>query len=104
MIFNDINPVSKTAHLQCVPYRHISHWELLKPDDIPLIKHIQETAKTYMTEHYPDAEVRYGFHNPGRVSVQHLHMHCIVLPIEPEWKEGRFSGVNLRSAKFILES
>ena len=59
---------------------------LIKSPDWLLIEYMQKVGKEFIKKRHPeqikDYGFRMGFHGPGRISVNHLHLHLIVLPFE----------------------
>jgi diadenosine tetraphosphate (Ap4A) HIT family hydrolase len=68
------------GHIQVIPNRHIDNLLHLLPEDAPLVKHMWEIGTRLLQERHPDATLRFGFHVPPRMSINHLHLHCIALP------------------------
>ena len=78
--FFDHKPRSKW-HIQVIPRAHIQNLQELTPRDADLIKHMYLIGEKLLRERFSESEFRFGFHIPPRNSIDHLHLHCIVLPI-----------------------
>lgn len=80
--FHDIRPAAK-VHLLVIPKQHIiSTFQLQNTTaDKELMHEMLETGKRLLHEIDPNAETtKFGFHDPGFISVWHLHLHCMILP------------------------
>ena len=71
------------VHMQCIPKIHIKNINSLTYKHIPLLYHMKETVIQFLTKkYYIDSNIIImGFHIPPFNSVQHLHMHCIIPPL-----------------------
>ena len=47
------------------------------------------------------SEFRFGFHLPPHISVFHIHLHCLILPIENKLIEKYLYGYGLKSVETI---
>lgn len=47
---------------------------------------MKAVTEKYLSKHFSGADLRLGFHKPPHISVSHLHLHSLVLPIKNEFK------------------
>jgi hypothetical protein len=88
-VISDSRP-GASIHLLAIPKTHqpTSVLELTK-EDIPLIRNLRLACQEMLHSKGLSANdlvenVVYGFHIPPFISVNHLHLHCLVLPFKPE--------------------
>ncbi|KAJ1877629.1 hypothetical protein H4R99_004867 [Coemansia sp. RSA 1722] len=89
--FHDIKPDAR-VHLLVIPRTHFGTIKELKPEDLPMIRRMQEIGKRLLEqEGFSGENARFGFHRPPFNSIHHLHMHCLGLPFTPKRAERMFS-------------
>lgn len=71
--------------------------------DIELVKHMTQVGLKYMKKRAPNNVdgYRMGFHKPPRNSKYHLHLHCIVLPLNDP-KHEKCYGTNLTKPDEVI--
>ncbi|CAG9335449.1 unnamed protein product [Blepharisma stoltei] len=79
--FLDRKPLGKD-YIQVVPKFHIKNINDLNESHIALIERMWEIGLRLLKERKPGEQYYFGFHVPPRNSIDHLHLHCIVLPIK----------------------
>lgn len=78
-VFSDIHPAAK-HHYLVVPRKHMSNPKTLNGSEhADLVKDMHQFGIDFITEVDRGAleDIRYGFHMPPFISVDHLHMHII---------------------------
>lgn len=78
--FIDLKTIGK-YFIQVIPKSHIKNIHDLNVSHISLIERMWDIGKKLLEEKHPNSKYIFGFHVPPRNSINHLHMHCIVLPI-----------------------
>ncbi len=83
-----------SKHLLVVPREHLPTVRELGFKHIPLLKHMQLIGKKVLDDiDVPGREEKkciYGFHVPPFNSVDHLHLHCFLLPFFSEFKRFKY--------------
>ena len=91
-VLNDIHPKT-LRHILVLPREHYDNIYSLGRSEVPLIEHMYEVGGGILREEAPGAvEYRFGFHVPPRMSVNHLHLHCMALPFRRCWSRVSFSN------------
>ncbi|KAI8871542.1 HIT-like protein [Ramicandelaber brevisporus] len=86
--FHDIDPHGP-IHLLVIPREHIANVDSLDASHLDMVKRMAELGKNLLRKHGIEVEKedidmrRLGFHLPPYRSVDHLHLHCIGLPLKP---------------------
>ena len=64
-----------------------------------------EAGKDHLVKNYTlnPLGYRFGFHSPGHNSQEHLHMHCLALPLKYEKYEKRYGTGGLKIYQDLLE-
>lgn len=87
VVFSDRAPRA-FKHLLVVPrYQHIRGVESLTPNDIPLLQHMSHIGRRLSQS----SSCHTGYHQWPLRSVDHLHLHCIVLPFTVFWHKPMFT-------------
>ncbi|PVG04106.1 HIT-like protein [Serendipita vermifera] len=87
IMFSDIRPAA-AQHYLIVPKKHIETIQTLKKEDVGIVREMLNMGEKYFDEQgVPKEERRFGFHIPPAVFINHLHFHCLALPLK-----GMFSG------------
>ena len=80
VVMDDINPKAQ-RHLLVLPREHIGNLDSLRAEHLDLLRHMQATGAHVLAQEAPGAPTRFGFHVPPRHGVNHLHLHCLALPL-----------------------
>ena len=80
VVMEDINPKAQ-RHLLVLPRMHIENLDFLRAEHTDLVKHMHATGAQILSQEAPEAATRFGFHVPPRHGVNHLHLHCLGLPL-----------------------
>lgn len=80
VVVNDIHPKAK-RHLLVLPREHIANLDSLRAEHMELLLHMHEKGREVLGQEAPGASTRFGFHVPPRHGVNHLHLHCLALPL-----------------------
>lgn len=83
--FYDIKQASSQAHIlvcpkQCI--KNINHISKKRVSDLQLINTMYEVGSKLLEDISPNCQKRFGFHRPPFYSIPHLHLHCLILPIQ----------------------
>ncbi|KAJ1980317.1 hypothetical protein H4R35_001170 [Dimargaris xerosporica] len=94
LVFQDINPAS-AAHYLVIPKQHIGNVATLRVFHIGLLERmLQLGTQVLRKQGYESSEIRLGFHRPPFNSIEHLHLHCIGLPMARWWGRWVFPARN----------
>ena len=81
-------------HLLVVPRAHIGTVNDLSATHLGLLKHMEVVGKKQLDEMVghdrTENQSLYGFHVPPFNSVDHLHLHCFVLPFLSGFKQLKY--------------
>ena len=80
-IFKDIKDDAQ-GHYLAIPKQHIRNLNDLTIEDIIIVERMREIGQRILEDFFPGEKYIFGFHHPPRNSIDHLHMHCIVLPLK----------------------
>jgi diadenosine tetraphosphate (Ap4A) HIT family hydrolase len=111
VVFKDIRPAAR-HHMLAVPkFHHPDSVLELEPSasHISLVKELKEACIRYFEENQIDhSKAKYGFHVPPHISVPHLHLHCLVPPLnfatKFKYSERWFAFLPVDKAIKVLES
>ncbi|PVG04105.1 HIT-like protein [Serendipita vermifera] len=79
-MFVDRTPAA-IQHYLVIPKKHIESVRTLSKADVPLVRDMWNMGERYFDLHeIQQKDRRFGFHIPPFNSVDHLHLHCFVLP------------------------
>jgi Diadenosine tetraphosphate (Ap4A) hydrolase and other HIT family hydrolases len=80
-VFKDIKE-DALFHCLVVPNKHIPSLDELTMNDMETVQRMEKVGVMLLEKDFPNDEHRIGYHHPPRNSIEHLHMHCIVLPFK----------------------
>mmetsp|Transcript_36448 Transcript_36448/g.32715 ORF Transcript_36448/g.32715 Transcript_36448/m.32715 type:complete len:173 (-) Transcript_36448:127-645(-) len=100
--FHDKRKSSAVEHVLICPKKHIRDAHHVNRDHIELIEHLEEKGKYVLEMLRPKKEYRFGYHEPPMNSVDHLHLHCFVLPIATKYLNDVVYGYKLCSTKKLI--
>ena len=90
-------------HILVCPIVHIKNCSTLTKDNIDLLRHMQKVAEGVVAKLSPRSEYRFGYHKPPINTVEHLHLHGIVLPIKSEFLSNLRYGKLLTPTETIIQ-
>lgn len=73
-IIKDMYPKAQ-HHFLVLPNEDISSLKALNKHHLPLLKHMDKSAKEYVKENHPEHEFKFGYH--AEASMHRLHLHAI---------------------------
>ena len=102
-IFLDRKQASK-FHYLASPIVHIPNVFSLRSLHKNLIQHIVQVSLKFINTQHPNTKFKIGFHAPPFTTVDHLHMHVLILPFKNEFYETNLFGFLLHSPYKIINS
>lgn len=95
LAFSDKNP-NAIFHAQIMPVEHIESIYSLTQAHVPLLREMKQSCINFYSAEVKDASKHADnlwmvFHAPPKVSVLHLHMHCMMLPVLNDFNHLYFS-------------
>ena len=100
--FHDKNRINSQEHILLCSKSHIKNSHCISKEDIPLLTHLQETGEALLKKRRPNENYRFGYHEPPMNSIEHLHLHCIVLPITNNYLDKVIYGFKLTKTEKII--
>jgi len=100
--FHDKARITAQEHILMCSTTHIKNSHCIDKDNIPLLLYLEEAGKALLKKRRPNDEYRFGYHEPPMNSVEHLHLHCIVLPITSPYLNGVIYGKKLARTEQII--
>ncbi len=100
--FLDKAKIGAQEHILMCPTTHIKNSHCIDKNNIPLLLYMEEAGKALLKKRRPNAEYRFGYHEPPKNTIDHLHLHCIVLPITNPYLNGVVFGKFLTKTETII--
>lgn len=99
-MITDINQATSVKHLLVVSKEHIEN--ALKVKDPSIIKEMKQIGEKVLNGicdrlKIEERQFRFGFHLPPFNSIDHLHLHCFIEPIDSFKYNRLFYGYFLNS-------
>jgi len=101
--FLDKAKKSSKQHILMCPITHIKNAHSVSEDQIPLLETIQKAGENLLKKLYPKDQYRFGYHEPPVNSVDHLHLHCLVLPIAKVYIDKIVYGSLLSPTSVVIQ-
>jgi len=100
--FWDKAAITAQEHILMCPKTHIRNSHCISKENIPLLVMLEEAGQALLKKRRPDDSYRFGYHEPPMNTIDHLHLHCIVLPIQTPYLNGVIYGEKLASTQKII--
>jgi len=101
--FLDKAKKSSKQHILMCPITHIKNAHSVKEDQIYILEAIQKAGENLLKKLYPGDQYRFGYHEPPVNSVDHLHLHCLVLPITKVYIDKIVYGSLLSPTSVVIQ-
>lgn len=102
--FHDKHLINSQGHILVCSKSHIKNSHCVEKDNISLLTHLQDAGEALLKKRRPNDKYRFGYHEPPMNSIDHLHLHCIVLPITSDYLDKVIYGFKLTpTAKIIAK-
>jgi len=101
--FLDRNKKSSKEHILVCPKEHLKSTASLRENDVELLNHLQKAGEKILARDFPKDEHRFGYHAAPLNSVNHLHLHCLVLPLTIKYYDEVVYGENLTSTETLID-
>ena len=95
--FYDIKKATAKEHILVCPKKHIPTINDLTKIDINLLEKMKQIGIDLISKIDSDAKNRLGFHIPPNNSIEHLHLHCFLLPFKNSFYDLVIYGTMLRN-------
>ena len=100
--FHDKKKITAQEHILMCSKNHIRNSHCISKDNIPLLIYLEEAGQALLSRLRPESTYRFGYHEPPMNSIDHLHLHCIVLPITSKYLDQVIYGFKLASTQKII--
>lgn len=101
--FHDKAHINAQAHILMCPKDHIKNVYFVEKDNISILTHLLNAGETLLKRLRPNESYRFGYHEPPMNTVEHLHLHCIVLPITSDYLNKVIYGFKLTPTDKVIE-
>lgn len=104
-VITDINQAASVKHLLVVTKEHIEN--ALRVKEAATIREMRQIGEKVLNEmcdklKIENRQFRFGFHLPPFNSIDHLHLHCFIEPIDSFKYNRIFYGYFLNSVDAVL--
>lgn len=100
-MFVDRTPAA-SEHYLVIPKAHLESIRDLRKNDVHIVKDLWEMGERYFdTKNVPKEQRRFGFHIPPFTSVDHLHLHCFVLPFKDMIREHKYRATRRNNSVYV---
>eukprot|EP01111_Echinosteliopsis_oligospora_P009058 TRINITY_DN2584_c0_g1_i3.p1 TRINITY_DN2584_c0_g1~~TRINITY_DN2584_c0_g1_i3.p1 ORF type:complete len:160 (+),score=33.72 TRINITY_DN2584_c0_g1_i3:106-585(+) len=89
IIFPDIAPKAH-RHYLVIPKVHLRDIDSLRYEHLPLLRRMAEAGEQLLRAESNGAPTKMGFHRYPFTSVDHLHLHLLILPYTAFWKRIKY--------------
>lgn len=100
--FHDKAHINAQMHILMCPKDHIKNVYYVGKDNVSILTKLLEAGEALLKRLRPNESYRFGYHEPPMNTIDHLHLHCIVLPITSDYLNNVIYGFKLTPTDKII--